>query len=160
MLFTAYHGSAAPTGPWRGIIAALGDQMIWRNNSELSKTTAKVIVNQVGSPQVGDPTQVTGYYTHLGSCHGPAGGAPSAGVGGGVPAERKKAAVGAVMGAPAGVHSTHPAVPLHATAPPPRTAALQRASRGQLGRISRHLSGSIFNPPSGIFGFYFKGPAF
>ena len=35
-----------------------------------------------------DPTGVTGYYTHLGSCHGPAGGAPSAGVGGGVPAER------------------------------------------------------------------------
>jgi hypothetical protein len=28
------------------------------------------------------------YYTQLGSCHGPAGGAPSAGVGGGVPAER------------------------------------------------------------------------
>jgi hypothetical protein len=27
-------------------------------------------------------------------------------------------------------------------------------------RISRHLSGSIFNPPSGIFGFYFKGSAF
>jgi hypothetical protein len=27
------------------------------------------------------------------------------------------------------------------------------------GRISRHLSGSIFNPPSGIFGFYFKGSA-
>jgi hypothetical protein len=30
----------------------------------------------------------------------------------------------------------------------------------RLGRISRHLSDSIFNPPSGIFGFYFKGSAF
>jgi hypothetical protein len=30
-----------------------------------------------------DHTQVTGYYTQLGSCHGPAGGAPAAGVGGG-----------------------------------------------------------------------------
>jgi hypothetical protein len=31
MLFTAccYHGSAAPTGPWRGTIAVLGEQMIW-----------------------------------------------------------------------------------------------------------------------------------
>jgi hypothetical protein len=29
------------------------------------------------------PTQVTGYYTQLGSCHGAAGGAPAAGVGGG-----------------------------------------------------------------------------
>jgi hypothetical protein len=27
MLFTACHGSAAPTGPWRGTIAVLGDQM-------------------------------------------------------------------------------------------------------------------------------------
>ena len=24
-----YHGSAAPTGPWRGTIAVLGEQMIW-----------------------------------------------------------------------------------------------------------------------------------
>jgi hypothetical protein len=30
----------------------------------------------------------------------------------------------------------------------------------QPGRISRHLSGYISNPPSGIFGFYFKGSAF
>jgi hypothetical protein len=29
-----------------------------------------------------------GYYTQLGSCHGPAGGASAAGAGGGVPAER------------------------------------------------------------------------
>ena len=29
MLFTAYHGSAAPTGPWRGTIAIFGEQMIW-----------------------------------------------------------------------------------------------------------------------------------
>jgi hypothetical protein len=29
MLFTAYHGPAAPTGPWRGTIAVLGEQMIW-----------------------------------------------------------------------------------------------------------------------------------
>jgi hypothetical protein len=29
MLFTAYHGSAAPTGPWRGTTAVLGEQMIW-----------------------------------------------------------------------------------------------------------------------------------
>jgi hypothetical protein len=29
MLFTAYHGSAAPTGPWRGTIAELGEQMTW-----------------------------------------------------------------------------------------------------------------------------------
>jgi hypothetical protein len=35
-----------------------------------------------------DPTQVTGYYNQLGSCHGPAGGAPATEVGGGVPAER------------------------------------------------------------------------
>jgi hypothetical protein len=33
-------------------------------------------------------TEVTGIIRQLGSCHGPAGGAPSAGVGGGVPAER------------------------------------------------------------------------
>jgi hypothetical protein len=26
---TAYHGSAAPTGPWRGTIAVLGQQMTW-----------------------------------------------------------------------------------------------------------------------------------
>jgi hypothetical protein len=32
--------------------------------------------------------QVTGYYTQLGACHGPAGGEPAAGVGVGVPAER------------------------------------------------------------------------
>jgi hypothetical protein len=24
-----YHGSAAPTGPWCGTIAVLGEQMIW-----------------------------------------------------------------------------------------------------------------------------------
>jgi hypothetical protein len=42
----------------------------------------------VGSPQVGDPTQVTGYYALLGSCHGPAGKIPPAGAGAGVPAER------------------------------------------------------------------------
>jgi hypothetical protein len=29
VLFTAYHGLAAPTGPWRGTIAVLGEQMIW-----------------------------------------------------------------------------------------------------------------------------------
>ena len=32
--------------------------------------------------------QVTGIIRQLGSCHGPAGGAPAAGAGGGVPAER------------------------------------------------------------------------
>jgi hypothetical protein len=66
-----------PLAPGVATIAVLSKQMI-----------QEVIVNQVGSPQAGDPTQVTGYYTQLGSCHGPAGGAPSAGVGGGVPAER------------------------------------------------------------------------
>jgi hypothetical protein len=29
MFFTACHGSAAPTGPWRGTIAVFGEQMIW-----------------------------------------------------------------------------------------------------------------------------------
>jgi hypothetical protein len=29
MLFTAYHGSVAPTGPWRGTTAVLGEQMTW-----------------------------------------------------------------------------------------------------------------------------------
>jgi hypothetical protein len=29
MLFTAYHESAAPTGPWRGRHAVLGEQSIW-----------------------------------------------------------------------------------------------------------------------------------
>jgi hypothetical protein len=29
MVFTAYHGSAAPTAPWRGTIAVFGEQMIW-----------------------------------------------------------------------------------------------------------------------------------
>ena len=35
-----------------------------------------------------DPTWLTYEYTQLGSCHGPAGGAPAAGAGGGVSAER------------------------------------------------------------------------
>jgi hypothetical protein len=35
-----------------------------------------------------DPTGLTCEYIQLGSCHGPAGGAPAAGAGGGVPAER------------------------------------------------------------------------
>ena len=34
------------------------------------------------------PTWLAYEYTQLGSCHGPAGGAPAAGAGGGVPAER------------------------------------------------------------------------
>jgi hypothetical protein len=42
-----YHGSAAPTGPWRGTTAVLGEQMTWGNNFELSETTAKAVVNQV-----------------------------------------------------------------------------------------------------------------
>jgi hypothetical protein len=37
---------------------------------------------------------------------------------------------------------------------------LQLALPSPLGRISRYLSGSVFNPPSGIFGFYSKGSAF
>jgi hypothetical protein len=36
----------------------------------------------------------------------------------------------------------------------------QLSSSRSLGRTRRHLSGSIFNPPSGIFGFHFKGSAF
>jgi hypothetical protein len=35
-----------------------------------------------------DPTWLTYEYTQLGSCHGPTGGVPAAGVGGGVPTER------------------------------------------------------------------------
>jgi hypothetical protein len=47
MLFTACHGSAAPTGPWRGTIAVLGEQMIWWNNFELSETTVELsLINQ------------------------------------------------------------------------------------------------------------------
>jgi hypothetical protein len=46
-----------------------------------------------------DPTWLAYEYTQLGSCHGPAGGAPAAGVGGGVSTERipreKKTQLGA-----------------------------------------------------------------
>jgi hypothetical protein len=42
----------------------------------------------MGSLLARDPTWLTYEYTQLGSCHGPAGGAPAAGPGGGVPTER------------------------------------------------------------------------
>jgi hypothetical protein len=77
MLFTAYHGSAAPTGPWRGTIVVLGEQMIWIYLEILA-------ANLLDARQLG----IQRIIRQLGSCHGPAGGAPSAGFGGGVSAER------------------------------------------------------------------------
>jgi hypothetical protein len=86
MLFTAYHGLAAPTGPpWRGTIAVLGEQMIWIYLEILAANPPRLSLAMWDL----DPTWLTYEYTQLGSCHGPAGGAPAAGVGGGrVPTER------------------------------------------------------------------------
>ena len=50
--------------------------------------TCDIIANQVGCHIPLAAGWLTYEYTQLGSCHGPAGGAPAAGAGGGVPAER------------------------------------------------------------------------
>jgi hypothetical protein len=76
-LFTAYHGSAAPTAPWRGTIAVFGEQMIWIYLEILA-------ANLLDAKQFG----IQRIIHQLGSCHGPACGAPAAGAGGGVPAGR------------------------------------------------------------------------
>jgi hypothetical protein len=76
-----------PLAPGVVPTAVLGEQSICRNDFELSETTAKWVVVNHSQCDL-DHTQVTGYYTQLGSCHGPAGGGPAAGAGRRVPAER------------------------------------------------------------------------
>jgi hypothetical protein len=44
--------------------------------------------------------------------------------------------------------------------PPAHDARRTRGRRAKLGRTSLHLSDFISNRPTGIFGFYFNGPAF
>jgi hypothetical protein len=74
MLFTAdHHGSAASTGPWRGPHRRAG-------RAKYLVKQFRVIGNHSAMPK---PFDIERLYIQLGSCHGPAGGAPAAGPGGG-----------------------------------------------------------------------------
>jgi hypothetical protein len=57
-------------------------------STSMYAVTCDIVVNQVGTKSPLAAGWLTYEYTQLGSCHGPAGGAPAAGVGGGVPTER------------------------------------------------------------------------
>jgi hypothetical protein len=76
MLLTAYaHGSAAPTGPWCGTIAVLGEQMIWIYLEVLAQPAGcQAAASANWAPATGPPAE-----RHR---------APPAGFGGGVSAER------------------------------------------------------------------------
>jgi hypothetical protein len=61
MLSTAYHGSAAPTGPWRGTIAILGEQMIWIYLEMLAAAAARYLGSIVvaNAARYGEDRRVT-----------------------------------------------------------------------------------------------------
>ena len=81
LCYTAYHGSAAPTGPWRRTIAVLGEQMIW---IYLEILAANLLITFVFGDHRG-----YWYYTSIGLLpRARRRGASGGGRRGGVPAER------------------------------------------------------------------------
>jgi hypothetical protein len=74
MLFTATHGSAAPTGPWRGSIGMPLPDIVKAKDPEV--LAADLLMRKAN---VAPQRFLVGIIRQLGSCHGPAGGAPAAG---------------------------------------------------------------------------------